>query len=1068
MNLGHRARGLVAQRIGLVCALLCLCLSCGERVEPDQVAVLQSSLCSGVGLSWSDGSSSSVRLTATPPSCGSDAPEYRFAYAPPETTRFTEIRGWSTNPTMVWDTAGLASGLYYARVYARAQGSTSTAESNRRILVRVGAVCDQVALTVEPALDSSSALVLEADAACRAGVPEYEFVAVPAGGSPVEIRAWGPGSSFQWDTTGFAPGSYQLIAYARNRGNSQAESSAVVTYAFGEICSKVIGQLSPAGPASPGEISVLASSTCSDGAVPEFRYSYRPLGGKGFTLIQDWSLSTRATLDTTGLSANDYQLNVEVRQNGAIGPALGHRYLPFVVGGACASVSLTGAPAPGGVRLTATASCSNGTPEYAFFYRAPGSDTFVALDDYAGRSIVFDQTAAVGVYDFMVSARAVGSPRPYQSQATFSYQLGGGCSVSALTATPPVAGVDGVLLTANASCADGAVPEYRFSYGNNLIADWSTANTTTMPRLPAGNYAVQVEVRGQGHAGAVEAVRSTWLCGPGYQFDSALGCVDVDECKTNNGDCDVITRCTNTVGGRTCGSCPAEFEGDGETGCVPRLPETAFDQIAVGASFNCGIRSDGTAHCWGEDRWGMATPPPGHYRAIAVRNYQACGALDDGTVTCWGDNHPPTVVTTGDFVALAMNCGLLADGHVRCFDIPGWFVAGFNPTDLFSSIASFDGPTCGLRSDGVIRCWDTQGYLPVPSEQALALSVAETHACAVLNDRSIKCWNFSGEQLASAPPAGQFQAVASTKFYDCALDMQGKLGCWGRLPTRGIAHGTFASLSAGGNMCAQTSDHLTRCWSADPWDPQAGTFERIAGTCFQRADHSIGCWNNLKTLVPSGKVKAFASGFSLLCWINPDDTLGCAADFYPPRVHVPFGKFAAVDVQIDNVCAIQNDGQLGCWSYRGTSYSVPSGAFKKVSGACAIRQNGEVSCWSMGGFRMDSQPPPGPFDDLSCTVTSCCALRSDRTIACWGSPPGRSVRVEPAPFGADRFAGVAAALDTVCGLRVDGTVACIGSSNAPADTRPPNGQFKALATDMLSYCALDLVGHETCWGYMRR
>jgi hypothetical protein len=56
-------------------------------------------------------------------------------------------------------------------------------------------------------------------------------------------------------------------------------------------------------------------------------------------------------------------------------------------------------------------------------------------------------------------------------------------------------------------------------------------------------------------------------CGPGYTGTPAKGCADINECLVSNGECDPLTKCTNTVGGRTCGACPTDFLGDGYLGC---------------------------------------------------------------------------------------------------------------------------------------------------------------------------------------------------------------------------------------------------------------------------------------------------------------------------------------------------------------------------------------------------------------------------------------------------------------------------------------------------------------------
>jgi hypothetical protein len=46
------------------------------------------------------------------------------------------------------------------------------------------------------------------------------------------------------------------------------------------------------------------------------------------------------------------------------------------------------------------------------------------------------------------------------------------------------------------------------------------------------------------------------------------GCIDIDECATNNGGCKVLTNCTNTPGSFVCSNCPTGYSGNGYTGCV--------------------------------------------------------------------------------------------------------------------------------------------------------------------------------------------------------------------------------------------------------------------------------------------------------------------------------------------------------------------------------------------------------------------------------------------------------------------------------------------------------------------
>ena len=46
-------------------------------------------------------------------------------------------------------------------------------------------------------------------------------------------------------------------------------------------------------------------------------------------------------------------------------------------------------------------------------------------------------------------------------------------------------------------------------------------------------------------------------CTIGFQTStSGIGCQDINECLVDNGGCDFLSECSNTVPGRLCGSCP--------------------------------------------------------------------------------------------------------------------------------------------------------------------------------------------------------------------------------------------------------------------------------------------------------------------------------------------------------------------------------------------------------------------------------------------------------------------------------------------------------------------------------
>ena len=60
--------------------------------------------------------------------------------------------------------------------------------------------------------------------------------------------------------------------------------------------------------------------------------------------------------------------------------------------------------------------------------------------------------------------------------------------------------------------------------------------------------------------------------------------LDVDECAKQNGGCDSKRNCTNTLGGMTCGECPAGWANEGDTGCKGLFAcgSVGFEYIRLG------------------------------------------------------------------------------------------------------------------------------------------------------------------------------------------------------------------------------------------------------------------------------------------------------------------------------------------------------------------------------------------------------------------------------------------------------------------------------------------------------
>ena len=67
-------------------------------------------------------------------------------------------------------------------------------------------------------------------------------------------------------------------------------------------------------------------------------------------------------------------------------------------------------------------------------------------------------------------------------------------------------------------------------------------------------------------------------------------------------------------------------------------PQGAFTAITAGYHHSCGIRTDGTAQCWGHNSFGRTDAPSDAFTAITAGLRHSCGLKTDGTAQCWGSN----------------------------------------------------------------------------------------------------------------------------------------------------------------------------------------------------------------------------------------------------------------------------------------------------------------------------------------------------------------------------------------------------------------------------------------------
>ena len=236
------------------------------------------------------------------------------------------------------------------------------------------------------------------------------------------------------------------------------------------------------------------------------------------------------------------------------------------------------------------------------------------------------------------------------------------------------------------------------------------------------------------------------------------------------------------------------YQGEPEVMVDPASPDCeTFQTVSAGWSHSCGVRTDNTITCWGNNRYGEADAPAGAFQAVSAGQSHSCGLRADNTITCWGANY---------------------DGEADA------------PAGAFQAVSAGGGHSCGLRADNTLSCWgnNRSGQAAAPSGAFKIVSAGGPYSCGLRADNTIICWGDNSTGAADAP-GGAFQTVSADWSHSCGLRADDTVACWGRYNYSGqvdAPSGVFQTVSAGSNhSCGLRADDTVTCWG-DPFGPHWG------------------------------------------------------------------------------------------------------------------------------------------------------------------------------------------------------------------------------------------------------
>ena len=65
-------------------------------------------------------------------------------------------------------------------------------------------------------------------------------------------------------------------------------------------------------------------------------------------------------------------------------------------------------------------------------------------------------------------------------------------------------------------------------------------------------------------------------------------------------------------------------------------PSGQFNAVSAGGNHTCGLRTNNTITCWGDNAHGQTDAPSGQFNTVSAGGLHTCGLRTDGTITCWG------------------------------------------------------------------------------------------------------------------------------------------------------------------------------------------------------------------------------------------------------------------------------------------------------------------------------------------------------------------------------------------------------------------------------------------------
>lgn len=438
---------------------------------------------------------------------------------------------------------------------------------------------------------------------------------------------------------------------------------------------------------------------------------------------------------------------------------------------------------------------------------------------------------------------------------------------------------------------------------------------------------------------------------------------------------------------------------------TPIAQGTTWLDIAAAASTTCGVASDRSLLCWGNETGRNAKVPTAvdaakDWARVRTGGATACAVKTNGALYCWGQNDkgqagsptfepvaaPTQLGTDLDWadVAVGMDfaCATKKNGTVHCWgsNSDGQLALGIDnrlPTKIgqaadWKDVAAGHASTCGVRKNGELACWGTWptgkslGPLKIGTDTNWEdVTAGPMTFCARKTSGLLYCWGSNGGGMTGTGPDGPVaeptttglsaQNVSIGDSHTCAVSANSLRFCWGQnsFGKTGGIDTTSAPLQAG----------------TDTWKRFAASRQ---STCGIRSDGTMVCWGFGFGVDASGEAITDATTWTdIAIYPGGDEYYGIRGgtvwtwewnDNAPAQVGAET-TWKTVTAGLVHQCATRTNGTLACrgsnsdgqlgdgtTTFRSTFTNVGAATDWTLVSAgayhtCGIRNGGELYCW---------------------------------------------------------------------------------------------------------------------------